>query len=312
MVGLVLSSAPAVEPLTVSDVKQHCRLDTSQGEIAPTAPTAALAGAGAGNVDNGVHRYLVTFVTAAGETEAGTPSSAVTVADKTVNGKVSLSAIPTGGANVTSRKIYRTAAGGATYLLLTTLADNTTTTYTDNTADSGLGAGAPSTNTTDDPYLTTLISVARHTCENFTKRRLITQTWKRYLDAFPCERYIELPLPPVQSVTSVKYVDVDGVTQTMSASLYHVSLTNERARVCLNDGESWPDTDRVLDAVWIEFVTGYGAAASSVPAPLRQGMLMLIGHMYNAREDYVTGTIVSAVPKNSGWLWSPYVSYEFG
>ena len=38
----------------------------------------------------------------------------------------------------TSRKIYRTKAGGATYYLLTTIADNSTTIYTDNTADVSL------------------------------------------------------------------------------------------------------------------------------------------------------------------------------
>jgi hypothetical protein len=68
-------------------------------------------------------------------------SVAVTVADKTVNGKVSLTGIPLGGTAVTSRKLYRTAAGGSTYLLLATIADNTTTIYTDNTADSGARRG---------------------------------------------------------------------------------------------------------------------------------------------------------------------------
>src|SRR5258705_246347 len=84
-------------------------------EPAPGAPSGALAGAGAGSVDNGAHRYKVTFVTAQGQTVAGTASSAVTVTDKTTNGKVSLTSIPTGSVFVTSRKVYRTAAGGTVY-----------------------------------------------------------------------------------------------------------------------------------------------------------------------------------------------------
>lgn len=116
---------------------------------APGALTSALAGAGAGNVDNGLHKYRVTFVTADGETEGGTVNAGTTVADKTVDGKISLTAVPVGTSGVvTSRKIYRTTAGGSVYKLLTTLADNTTTTYTDNTADAGLGANAPTTNGT--------------------------------------------------------------------------------------------------------------------------------------------------------------------
>lgn len=119
------------------------------GVTAPGAPTAALAGGGAGNVDNGEHFYKITFVTADGETEAGTASSGVTVTDSGTDGKVALSSIPVSGdSSVTQRKIYRTEAGLSTYKLLDTIADNVTTTYEDNIADSSLGATAPAINTT--------------------------------------------------------------------------------------------------------------------------------------------------------------------
>lgn len=117
---------------------------------APGAATAALAGSGAGNVDNGTHVYRVTYNTAIGETTQGSASATVTVVDKTVNGQVSLTSIPISSEKqVTSRNIYRTKAGGSTYFLLTIIADNTTTTFTDNVADSSLGAtNPPVTNTT--------------------------------------------------------------------------------------------------------------------------------------------------------------------
>jgi hypothetical protein len=60
---------------------------------------------------------------------------------------VSLSAIPVGPAATTSRRLYRTAAGGSQLQLLTTLANNTATTYTDTTTDAGLGGNVPTTNT---------------------------------------------------------------------------------------------------------------------------------------------------------------------
>jgi hypothetical protein len=56
---------------------------------------------------------------------------------------VNVSAIATGPASVTGRKVYRTAANQSTLKLLTTLANNTATTYTDAAADSTLGAVAP-------------------------------------------------------------------------------------------------------------------------------------------------------------------------
>ena len=116
---------------------------------APAALTAALAGA-VGNVDNGTHSYKVTFVDEAGETEAGAKSNVITIADKTVNGQVNLTFIPVStDITVIARKIYRTVAGDVSnHKLLTIISNNTATTYTDNIADSGLGADAPTANTT--------------------------------------------------------------------------------------------------------------------------------------------------------------------
>ena len=106
---------------------------------APTALTAALITT-AGNVDAGDHKYVVTYVTDFGETDFGTASNEVT--NDGSNQQNALSSIPIGAiGDVTARKIYRTKAGNSSnYYLLTTISDNTTTVYTDNTADSSLGA----------------------------------------------------------------------------------------------------------------------------------------------------------------------------
>lgn len=124
---------------------------TSYTRPVPSALTATLASPAApGNVDNGEHTYAVTFVNASGETTIGATATA-TVADKGVNGQVALTNIPIGLTGTTARKVYRSEAGTTTPLkLLTTIANNTATTYTDNTADSALGAAAPSTNTALD------------------------------------------------------------------------------------------------------------------------------------------------------------------
>jgi hypothetical protein len=104
----------------------------------PGAPTAVV---GAATGLTGVYTYLVTFLTAAGETEAGLASNAITLA----NQKGNLSGIPISPAqSVTSRKIYRTAAGGSSYGLVATIADNTTTTLVgDVVADGARGAAPP-------------------------------------------------------------------------------------------------------------------------------------------------------------------------
>lgn len=281
---LVVVTQPATEPVSVQEAATHCRLDESNQEPAPTALTCALAATPvAGNVDNGAHRYAVTFVTADGETQAGTVSASVTVADKTVNGQVALTAIPIGGAAVTSRKIYRTAAGGSTYLLLATIANNTATTYTDNIADSALGVGAPSTNTTGDPLLSMLIQAARQHAETHLKRAIITQTVELHLDAFPC---LVIKLPPLQTVSSIKYYDTNGVLQTLAADQYLVDTTSIPARITPAYGLVWPITQWRTNAVTVQFVAGYGAA-SAVPACIKNWMLIRIKTLWDQRDQLV-------------------------
>lgn len=113
-------------------------------EPAPGAPTVADGGAGS---ITGTYWYAVTFVTADGETEAGAQSAST---GSLTNRQVSITNIPTGSSKVTARKIYRTAmAEHWAYLnkpqqatLVTTLGNNSATTYTDNLAGNTISAFA--------------------------------------------------------------------------------------------------------------------------------------------------------------------------
>lgn len=280
---LRIITQPAVEPVSVAEVMAWSRIDSSSAEPAPGAITAVLASPVApGNVENGAHRYLATFTTAAGETQAGTVSAAVTVADKTVNGQVSLTAIPLGGSLVTGRKLYRTVAGGTTYLLLATIANNTATVYTDNIADASLGAGAPSVSTTADPLLTMLIGQAREDVE-VNGVRLITQTWERVYDAFPSNE-LKLGLLPIQSIESVKYYDSAGVLQTLGVAAYTFDNTLP-GWLLPAYGTSWPSTYAVSNAVIVRFVAGFGDAGSDVPFKIRSWISSRVKLFY----DYPDG-----------------------
>jgi uncharacterized phiE125 gp8 family phage protein len=305
--SLVQTTPPALEPLTLNEVTTHLRLDSSNVELAPGAPTAALAGDGVGLVDDGAHRYRLTFLTLDGETEGGTISAAVVVADKSVNGQVALTELPLGGSNVLARKLYRTMAGGADFFLLATIADNETTSYQDNIADAGLGVGCPTQNTTADPALIGLMVAAREVAEVWLNRTLITTQWRLTLDYFP--RWpldvIWLPRPNLISVESITYRNWIGAVQTLDVAVYSVDTASLPGRITRNYAQIFPPTLPQHNAVTVDFTAGYGATRDKIPQAIKQGMLLFIGELYENPESLNIGNIVNELPALKR-LWYPY------
>lgn len=140
-----------------------------------------------------------------------------------------------------------------------------------------------------------LIRLATETAEAITRRALLTQTWTLKGRDFPADDFILLPRPPLQSVTSITYVDPHGATQTLSSSDYTADTTHDPGRVVLNYGESWPSVRGHHNDVTITYVAGWTAAAS-VPQTIRQAILMLCNHWYDYPTEIITGTIVNRLP----------------
>lgn len=149
--------------------------------------------------------------------------------------------------------------------------------------------------TAEDAAIASWIESARVEAERASGRALVTQTWEGKLDRFPECEVIEFPRPPLQSVTSIKYIDTNGTLQTLSSSTYTVDTSGIVGRVYLNYSESWPLTRIEPNAVRIVFVAGYGGA-SDVPEPFRSWILLRVGERYALREGTVTGTIATRLP----------------
>lgn len=302
-----LYTAPTIEPVSLAELRTHLYIDTSNAEPAPGVPTVALAGAGAGNVNSGAHRYRVTFVTADGETEGGTISAAVTTTAG--DGRVSVSAIPLGGSAVTSRKLYRTAAGGSTYLLLATISNNTATTYADNIADASLGAEAPSTNTTTDPFLTSILKSAREEVENDTSRKLLTQTWDYFPQSWPSGNRLKIPFGNLQTVSSISYKESDWVSPAaetpMTALADYLVETNadQCGFIVLPYGGSWPSfTAYPSNPITIRFVCGWTTAAL-VPSMAKSAILLRCAKHYENRGEDVIGAIAVRDDAYNSLIW---------
>lgn len=300
--SLSLITGPTVEPLTIAEVVKHLRIDAPEQEPSPAiAPTVARAGA-SGLVTVGAHRLAVTFADAdGGETTPG-PRSAIVQVDNAANAQIAVTAIPLGGSRIASRKVYLTKAGGDTLYLAATLANNTATTVTINVADGSLGAEAPAENTTVDSTLTSALQDAREWAESVTGRQLLQADWKLTLGCWPYGA-IELPSPPLQSVTSIEYLDTSGTLQTLDADTYVVTApSGPRCRagsISLAYGQSWPAVLGQADAIRITFRAGYGSTAASVPGPIVRAIRLAIGTFYEQRENDVLDKTVTALPSIS-------------
>lgn len=163
----------------------------------------------------------------------------------------------------------------------------------------------------DDGFINTLIIAAREYTEKVLWRALINQTWEIVLCAFPVFDYITLPKGPLQSVTSVQYLDVNGTLQTLSASVYEVDTKSKYGRVLLKYQQSWPSYLSRWNAVTVTYVVGFGADADNVPVTIKHALKLLISQMYEHRVPEVTGTIISAVRLSYDALLAPFRARRF-
>lgn len=174
------------------------------------------------------------------------------------------------------------------------------------------------TSTAEDAFVTArVIPAARERMENATRRQALTATWDLVLDAFPVLRtgreVIELPRPPLQSVTSIQYYDLNGTLQTWSAAEYVVqTFAGPRCRrgvITPAYGYTWPNTQERPGAVRIRFVCGYGASGAAVPPLLLQGMLLDIGGLLEFREELVQSSSAPVViPRGAASIYGEFRS----
>jgi len=166
----------------------------------------------------------------------------------------------------------------------------------------------------DADLASTYIESARSDAESRTKRQFVTATLRLTLEAFPAGRYLEIPRPPLQSVTAVRYYDAAGTLQTLDPAVYHVSgahpapvLTEAPMPgvVTLKAGASWPTTEDRPDAVEVEFVAGYGEPAD-VPAGIKHAMLLHVADSYDQRGTLIVGTVSSQLARTFARMLDRY------
>ncbi len=120
----------------------------------------------------------------------------------------------------------------------------------------------------------------------------MTQTWQLSLSSWPSNGLIRLPRPPLATVVSIGYTDVDGVARTLAATNYHTVTAMEPGAVVLAPLGGWPSDSLYTGLpITVQYTCGYGATAASVPEPLRVALRMLVGHWYENREAVVVAAM---------------------
>jgi uncharacterized phiE125 gp8 family phage protein len=129
--------------------------------------------------------------------------------------------------------------------------------------------------TAEDGEISDSITAARAACEARAQCQVMAARWKFVLDAFPGPTLLGVPagkaysLPghaivipkgPVLQIASVKYLDMSGAQQTLTAGTDYVAdVSGSPARITPPYGKIWPVTLPQIGAVEVQFDAGYAA-----------------------------------------------------
>ena len=160
------------------------------------------------------------------------------------------------------------------------------------------------TGTDDDDALRLFIAAIRHRVENHIRKTLITSTWVLKFDAF--EPDLCLYMSPIQSITSVVYIDTDGASQTLASTGYQFDASG---RLAPSYGNEWPSTRDQFDAVTVTYIAGE-THAGNVDQDIKLAMLLWIGACDINRENNIYGTIIAAIPVGARSLLAPHRNWR--
>lgn len=300
----VLKTAPAIEPVTVAELKAQLRLDsntfaesmTTYQCIKPGSQSVAAAYSLKGTGVNVLGKRALVILDSGANGTGGTVDMKIQECDTDTDASYT---DWTGGAftqvteandNAIQEKEY---TGTKQYIRVVATVGTAACSF-------GVSVQVETATHAEDDLLTALIVAAREWAEKFTGRALITQTWTAYLSDFPAGDWIELPYPNLLTVTSVKYRDCTWTTgdwTTWAATNYIADTTRWKGRVHLAYGISWPSiTPYPVDAVAVEYTCGYGATAASVPQTIRDAIKLYASTRYLHPQEITDGLAVNKLP----------------
>lgn len=172
-----------------------------------------------------------------------------------------------------------------------------------------IDAGDPE-DTYEDPGDADLVPLIEHyveaavgRVEACSGRRLFKQSLRLTVDGFG--RAIELPASPVIAVTKVEYLDAQGGLVTLPSAAYALIDRLGTPKLIPAHGHSWPATAAFPGAVLVDFDAGYGEGMETIPAPLRQAVMMTVADWFRFGGNVAT-VALHALPDNAYQACQPF------
>jgi uncharacterized phiE125 gp8 family phage protein len=127
--------------------------------------------------------------------------------------------------------------------------------------------------------LTRLIKAARSKIEKYCGIKLVAQTVVLRCSSF-CD-FVDLPIAPIASVSSIAYLDSSGVEQTLSTDVYETVLTDLEPQIRLKVNQSWPSVRCASDAIRVTVSAGYATPEEDI----KHALLLQIGKWFDSRAE---------------------------
>lgn len=135
----------------------------------------------------------------------------------------------------------------------------------------------------EDSLLSSFLQSARSLTEGYLNRALIEQTITLKMDSWPGEA-IELPRPPLISITAVETLDEDDTATEYDSDYYYIVTTQEPGLLILKFGVTPPqNTERYYGGYQIRYKAGYGTTSASVPSAIKDSIKQWATAMYENR-----------------------------
>ena len=152
-------------------------------------------------------------------------------------------------------------------------------------------------NLSESVLIDELIATATSLVEYYTARAIITQTLEMQLipevkstmlggqrlagyESLP--QIFKLYRPPLQSVTSIKAIELDGTEHLIPSTNYTYDAKSLVGRIKLNYDTAWDYYDE--GSYVIRYIAGYGTTIDKVPPQIKHAIRLITSQLYGNRE----------------------------